>query len=199
MWLLILALNSHLEYSRTSLYHSLLRWDFKLTWQYFEKMTVIKRFYFIYYFIVTHILMAYASVTSHSAPEQPVRGPYGQIRRSYGIITNSGLSIPLLVRTAPLQVRKWKTLDIPVPGSYDACTCIARGPCGVLRIIQWNDKCTAVSNCMGPVVWCDHENSTSVKFLWVLHSALRARNRPGDKNHTGPVVGCDWGISARRM
>ena len=43
------------------------------------------------------------------------------------------------------------------------------------------------------VAWCDHGNSTGVKFLRVLHSALRARNRTGAKNRTGPVVGCDWG------
>ena len=35
--------------------------------------------------------------------------------------------------------------------------------------------CTAVSCRTGPVAWCDHENSTDVKFLRALHSALRAR------------------------
>ena len=33
------------------------------------------------------------------------------------------------------------------------------------------------------------------KLLRALHSALRARNVTGDKNRTGPVVGCDWGIN----
>ena len=46
-----------------------------------------------------------------------------------------------------------------------------------------------------PVAWYDHGNSTDVKFLRALHSALRARNRTGDKNRTGPMVRCDWGIS----
>ena len=30
-----------------------------------------------------------------------------------------------------------------------------------------------------------------------LHSALQARNRTGDKNRMGPVVGCDWGIKGK--
>ena len=47
--------------------------------------------------------------------------------------------------------------------------------------------CQAVT---GPVAWRDHENSTGVKFL----RALRARNRTGAKNRSGPVVGCDRGI-----
>ena len=64
-----------------------------------------------------------------------------------------------------------------------------------MRIIQPNHQYTAVSSRTGPLAWCDHENSTDVKFLRALHSALRARNRTGDKNRTGPVVGCDWGIT----
>ena len=79
--------------------------------------------------------------------------------------------------------------------SYDARTGIARGTRGVMPIIQPNHKYTAVSSRTGPVDWCDHENSTDVKFLRGLHSALRAINRMGDKNRTGPMVGCDWGIS----
>ena len=55
-------------------------------------------------------------------------------------------------------------------------------------------KHTAVSSRTGPVAWCDHGNSTDVKFLRALHSSLRARNRTGDRNCMGPVVGCDWGI-----
>ena len=92
--------------------------------------------------------------------------------------------------------RIWKTLKILVWGLYDACTGITRGPCGVLRIILSNHKCTAVSSHTGPVAWCDNENSTGVKFLWALHLALWARNCTGAKNCTGPVVGCDWSISA---
>ena len=54
---------------------------------------------------------------------------------------------------------------------------------------------TAMSSRTGPVAWYDHENSTDVKVLRALHLALRAKNRTGDKNRTGPVVGCHWGIT----
>ena len=91
--------------------------------------------------------------------------------------------------------RIWKTLKIPVRGPHDARTGIARGTRGVLRIFQPNHKYADVSSHTGPVAWCDQGNSTDVKFLWALHSALRARNRMGDKIRTGPVVGCDWGIT----
>ena len=80
-------------------------------------------------------------------------------------------------------------------GPYDARMGITQGTRGVLRIIQPNHNYVDVSSRMGPVAWCDHGNSTDVKFLWAFHSALRARNRTGDKNRMGPVVGCDWGIS----
>ena len=102
--------------------------------------------------------------------------------------------------TAPMWVthrprRIWKTLKIPVLGPYDAYTGIARGTRGVLWIIQTNHKYADVSSRTGPKAWCDHGNSTYVKFLQALHSALRARNRTGDKNRTGPImVGSDWGI-----
>ena len=92
--------------------------------------------------------------------------------------------------------RKWKTLKIPVRGAHKGTV---RGTRGVMRIIQPNHKYTAVSSRTGPVAWCDHENSTEVKFLRALHSALRARNRTGDKNRTGPVVGCDWGITQTKF
>ena len=78
--------------------------------------------------------------------------------------------------------RIWKTFEIPVWGLYDARTGIARGRCGVLRIIISNHKCTAVSSRTGPVAWCDHENSTDVKFLRVLRSALRDRTGGRFKN-----------------
>ena len=44
-----------------------------------------------------------------------------------------------------------------------------------------------MSSRTGPVTWCDHENSTGVKFLRALHSALRSRNRMGARNRTGPA------------
>ena len=67
-----------------------------------------------------------------------------------------------------------------------ACTGIIGGTRGVLRIIQPNHKYADMSSRTGPVAWCDHGNSTDVKFLRVLHSALRARNRTGDKIVWGP-------------
>ena len=53
------------------------------------------------------------------------------------------------------------------------------------------DQTISVESCQalsftGPVAWGDHEYSNGVKFLPVLHSALRARNRTGAKNRTGP-------------
>ena len=93
------------------------------------------------------------------------------------------------------SLRMWKTLKIPVRGPHDAHTGIALGTRGVLSIIRPNHKCIAVSNRTGSVAWCDHENSTDVKLLRALHSSLRTRNRTGDKNRTGPVVRCDWGMS----
>ena len=77
----------------------------------------------------------------------------------------------LSVRVPHGPRRIWKTLKIPVRGAYDDYTGIARGTRGVLRIIRPNHKCTAVSSCTGPVTWCDHENSTDVKFLRAPHSA----------------------------
>ena len=71
------------------------------------------------------------------------------------------------------------------------------GSMWIMRIIWSKHKCTAVSSRKGPVAWCDYDNNTGVKFLRVLHSALRARNRTGVKNRTGPMVGCDWGIRQR--
>ena len=84
----------------------------------------------------------------------------------------------------------------PRAAPYEFCLPI-RGP-WVLRIIQPNHKFADVSNRTGPVAWCDHGNSTDVKFLRALHSAVRARNRTSDKNRTGPVVGCGRGIRVFR-
>ena len=74
-----------------------------------------------------------------------------------------------------------------------------RAPHGVpVESYELFNQTISVQTCQvvrtGPVAWCDHGNSTDVKFLRVLHSVLRARNRTGDKNRTGPVVGCDWGM-----
>ena len=142
--------------------------------------------------------------------EQPVRGPYGPRTTKYDARTGF---LPIMVVSIPLRVRKgavrhpcgsrtgpygsrriWKILKIPVRGPYDARTGIAWGTRGILRIIQPNHKCADVSSRTGPVAWCDHGNSTDVTFVRALHLALRARNRTGDKNRTGPVVACDWGI-----
>ena len=99
-----------------------------------------------------------------------VRAPHGHIRRRAGFLQILG---PARSR------RKWKPWRFPCGARRG----IARGLCGFLRMIRWNHKCTAVSNRSGPVAWCDHENSTGVKFLRALHSALRARNRMGAKSY----------------
>ena len=96
---------------------------------------------------------------------------------------------------APYRSRRiWKTLKIPVRGPYDACTGIARGTLGVLRIIQPSHKYADVSSRTGPIAWCDHGNSSNVKFLWALHSALRARNRMGDKIVRDPWLDVTEGL-----
>ena len=46
------------------------------------------------------------------------------------------------------------------------------GPYGVPRIIRSNHKFTTASNRTGPLTWCDYDNSTGVKFIRALHSAL---------------------------
>ena len=107
------------------------------------------------------------------------------VRAPYGTLAGHAL--------APYGSRRiWKILKNPVRGPHDAHTGIARGSREVLRIIQPNHQYADVWSRTGPVAWCDHGNSTDVKFLWVLHSASRASNRTGDKNRTGPVVGCNW-------
>ena len=138
-----------------------------------------------------------------NSPCGTVSGPYGHRSAIYdahaGLLSILVVSIPLCVRKGvvrhPCGSRIWKTLKIPLGAPYDARTGIVRGTLGVLRIIRPNHKCTAVSSHTGPAVCGDHENSTDVKILRALNSALRAKNRTGDKNRTGPVVGCDWGIS----
>ena len=128
--------------------------------------------------------------------EQTVRGPHEPRTATHD--TRAGF-LQILVVSIPLPARKgavrhlcrshtgpsygphgiWKTLEIPERGPHDKG--IARGPCGVPRIIRSNYKCTAISSRTGPVAWCDHENSTGVKFLRARHSTLRARNRTGAK------------------
>ena len=132
-----------------------------------------------------------------------MREPYGPRTAKYD--ARAGF-LPILVVSSPLRVRKGAVRHPcgsrtgPVGYEkhwrfpYGARTGTARGTRGVMRIIKPNHKYTIVSSRTGPVAWCDHENSTDVKFLRALHSALRARNRTGDKNRTGPVVRCDWGI-----
>ena len=112
--------------------------------------------------------------------------PYVSVRVSYGALVGP--------TWAPYGSRRiWKHWRFPcgVRTMHGHRT----GTRGVLRIIRPNHKCTVVSSRPGPVAWCDHENSTDVKFLRARHSALRARNRMGDKKHTGPVVRGDWGIT----
>ena len=136
--------------------------------------------------------------------KQPVNSPCGPRTAKYD--ARAGF-LPIRVVSIPLCIRKGAVRHPCGPRTglagyekhwrfpYGARTGTARGTRGVMRIIQPNHKYTAVSSRPGPVAWCDHENSTDVKFLRALHPALRARNRTGHKNRTGPVVGCDWGIS----
>ena len=86
--------------------------------------------------------------------------PCVSVRVSYGTLAGP--------TRAPYGSRRiWKTLKIPLRGPHDARTGIARGTHGALQIIRTNHKCIAVSSRMGPVAWCDHENSTDVKSLYV--------------------------------
>ena len=125
----------------------------------------------------------------------PVHNPCGARTAAYdacaGFLQIMVVSIPLRVRKgavgtlagparAPYGSRRiWRTFEIPVRGPYDARTDTAR-----VRT--------------RPVAWCDHDNNTGVKFLRALHSALRARNRTGVKNRTGPVVGCGNYVKNRK-
>ena len=113
--------------------------------------------------------------------------PYVSVRAPYGTLADHA-------RALYGSRWMWKTVKIPVRGLYDARTGIARSTRGVLEIIKPNRMYTAMWSHTRPVACCDHETSTDVKFLQAVHSTLRARNRVGDKNRTGPVVGCDWGI-----
>ena len=82
--------------------------------------------------------------------------PYVSVRVSHGAL------IP--TRAPYVSCKIWKMLKISLRGPRDARWGIARGTRGVLRIIQPNHKCTAVSSRTGAVAWCDHENSTNVKI-----------------------------------
>ena len=131
------------------------------------------------------------------------RFPYVSARVSYvgvlGCPTWVSARVSLWVLGCPTWVSARVSLWVPRglrmgPVGYEkhwrfpcgAHTVPVWGTCGVLRIIRPNHKCTAVSSCTGPVAWCDHENSTEVKILRALHSALLAKNRTGDENRTGP-------------
>ena len=132
--------------------------------------------------------------------KQPMRGPYGHMWHPCRIFAHSGcfnsLTCPYSTLAGPAWApyssrRIWKILEIPMQGPYNAHTSITQDPCGVLRIIWSNHQCTAVSSRTRPIAWCDHENSTGVKFLWSLQSALWARNLTGAKMC---MVKYDWGI-----
>ena len=120
----------------------------------------------------------------------PARGPYGPRSATYdarmGFLQILVVSILLRSRkgavrhacgsrTGPVRIRQ------DMKNIWDSRAGPVRRPCVVLRIIRSNHKCTAVSSRTGPVAWCDHENSTGVKFRRALHSPLRARNRTGAK------------------
>ena len=141
--------------------------------------------------------------------KRPVNSPYwdrkGSVRAPTATYDARAGFLQILVVSIPIRVRKsairhpcgyrmgpygscriWKTLEIPVLSPCDARTGIAQGPCGILRIIRSHHKCAAVSSRTGPDAWCDHGNSTGVKFLLELHSDLWARNRVGAKLVWGP-------------
>ena len=122
-----------------------------------------------------------------------VRAPYGQIRCPCRIVAKNCLcQFPYVsVRVPQGPCRIWKTLEIPVRGQYDARTGIAWVHVETCELFDQTSRVQPY----GPVAWCNHENSISVKFLRVLHSAFQWRNRMGAKNRMGPVLGCDWGIS----
>ena len=140
-----------------------------------------------------------APVTSHS------RALYGLFPGCSRVVYKTNHTSTHGARTGHVRRRKrspyescriWNALRISMRSPY---TGIARGTRGVLRFIRPNLKCIAVSRCTGPVIWFDHENNTDVKSPRAIHSALRGRNRTGDKNRTGPVVGCEWVIRAFGM
>ena len=89
------------------------------------------------------------------------------------------VKLPCPTRALYGSCRVWKTLQIPVWGLYKAHKGITWCPCGVLWIIRSNHKCTAFSSRMGPIAWCDHEDSTGVKFLQVVHSSLTGKKSYG--------------------
>ena len=70
--------------------------------------------------------------------------PYVSVRLSYGTLEG-----PAWTPHGSRWI--WKTLKIHVRGPRVARTDTARGTRGVLRIIQPNHKCSAVSNRTGPV------------------------------------------------
>ena len=84
----------------------------------------------------------------------------------------------------------------PARGPYEAPAGATPDPGGVLPFICQKYKCGAMSSCMGSVDWCDHKDGTGIKIL-TSASLLRAGNRTGAKNRTGPAVECDWGICNR--
>ena len=69
---------------------------------------------------------------------------------------------------------------------YHVTLCIGQlSVCYHWQIRDRNDLCTLYG-------------SPQHKLIWALHSALRAWNCMDDKNRTGVVVGCEWGITNTR-
>ena len=108
-----------------------------------------------------------------TAHEQPVRGPYDQIRRPCGIFANYGcvnsLMCPQGRRTAPLRVTHGPRTG---PVGYEkhwrfpcgARTMPVRASHGVpVESCEWFNQTLSVQMCQavrGPVGWCDDGNST---------------------------------------
>ena len=111
--------------------------------------------------------------------------PYVPVRASYGTLASHA-------RAPYGSCRIWKTLKIPC----GARTMPARGTRGVLRIIQPNHKYAGVSSRTGPVMWPREQHRRKIPTGASL--GLTGKKSTGDKNRTGPVVGCDWGISISR-
>ena len=76
-------------------------------------------------------------------------------------------------------------------GPYGARTGIAQDPCGVLRIIRSNHKCSAVR---GPrsLMWPQEQHRRKIHTGDSLGRA--GEKSYGCQNRAGPVDGCDWGI-----
>ena len=129
-------------------------------------------------------------VRPHTTPERDFckfwlcHFPYKSVRVTYGTLVGPGRA-----PCNPIEYEKQRRFP------YGARAMPARASHGVhvasCKLFDQTIMCTTVSSRTGRVARCYHENSTSVKILRALHSALWARTRTGAKNRTGPVVGCD--------